>query len=77
MVEQPRSATVPGRPTGRRSALLTRIQDEITTSPGAGTRRCPCCGGPIRAGQRVTSIYGTSVHVRCASGREAARNVGR
>jgi hypothetical protein len=49
--------------------LLSRIQSGLATAsgPGSGTRRCPCCGRPLRAGQLITTIHGTSVHVRCAS----------
>lgn len=66
-----RSATTSdGRITGgTRDALLTRIQEGLATATGPGTkaRRCPCCGGAIRAGQRLTTIHGTSVHARCAT----------
>jgi len=55
-----------GRSAGAHEALLTRIQDGLATTHGTGTRRCPCCGRPIRAGQHITTIHGTSVHVRCA-----------
>jgi hypothetical protein len=56
--------TASGRP-------LTRITDGLASeaSPGTSVRRCPCCGSPIRAGQRITTIHGTSVHVRCSSSR--------
>lgn len=72
MLEYGSDATAEGRTTGStHSALLTRIKDGLAsgTSPGTRARRCPCCGGPIRAGQRLTTIHGTSVHARCASKR--------
>lgn len=50
-----------------RGTLLTRVHDELTG--GRGGRRCPRCGQPIRAGQRVTAIFGTSVHVGCGGTR--------
>jgi len=56
---------------GRKPPLLGRIQDGLTPQNGPGTcmRRCPCCGQAIRAGQRTTTIHGTTVHARCASTR--------
>lgn len=67
-------ATQKRRTTGStHAALLTRIQEGLASSGGPGTRakRCPCCGDPIRAGQRLTTIHGTSVHARCASSKRA------
>jgi len=54
---------------GKHGKLLTRIQEGLAPddSRGAKARRCPCCGTAIRAGQRVTTIHGTSVHAHCAS----------
>ena len=51
--------------------LLSRVQAGLAPadSPATETRRCPCCGDVIRAGQRLTTIHGTSVHARCASTR--------
>lgn len=72
MLEYGSDATAEGRTTGStQGTLLTRIQDGLASGTGAGTRarRCPCCGAPIRAGQRLTTIHGTSVHSRCASKR--------
>lgn len=53
------------------TGLLSRIQDGLAPAnrPGTSMRRCPCCGQAIRAGQRITTIHGTSVHARCASTR--------
>ncbi len=62
--------------TGERGALLTRIQDELATTHATRARRCPCCGRPIRAGQRTTTIYGTTVHVLCSGSRASARRAG-
>jgi hypothetical protein len=72
MSQEQRGAALNGRPmVGARDALLTRIQDGLaaTGRRGTGTRRCPCCAQPIRTGQPITAIHGTSVHVRCASAR--------
>ncbi len=56
-----------GGPAGR---LLSRVREGLAPAdPATKTRRCPCCGDAIRAGQRVTTIHGTSVHARCASKR--------
>lgn len=62
-----------GRPAdGANGALLARIQKQLSaTRPPVSTRRCPCCGAPLRAGQRLTTIHGTSVHARCATRKNA------
>ncbi|HWC26608.1 MAG TPA: hypothetical protein VG474_08505 [Solirubrobacteraceae bacterium] len=60
-----------GRPAkGKHRTQLARIQEALAKHAAAArSRRCPCCGKPIRATQRVTTIHGTSVHVHCASKR--------
>lgn len=69
MLKDRGSASPNGRPAdGAHSMLLTRIQKQMSaTKPQVSARRCPCCGAPLRAGQRLTTIHGTSVHARCAS----------
>jgi hypothetical protein len=71
MLEDRSAATQDGRPASSvTTALLHRVQEGLAkTSPATGTRRCPCCGQPLRTGQRITTIHGTSVHVRCTSTR--------
>jgi len=66
MLEDRSAATQDGRlASSAPAALLHRVQEGLTrTTPG--TRRCPCCGQPLRTGQRITTIHGTGVHVRCA-----------
>ena len=76
MLEDRSAAALDSRSVGATdSALLTRIQDQLAGTRGTGTRtrRCPCCGKPIRTGQLVTRIHGTSVHVRCAGSRAPSR----
>ena len=73
MLEYRSTATSDGRSTeGTHAALLARVQDGLGGQgrPAAKSRRCPCCGGPLRAGQRLTTIHGTRVHARCATARE-------
>ena len=75
MLEHRSTAAGEGRCAGSaQGALLSRIQDGLASQSGPHikVRRCPCCGGPIRAGQRITTIHGTSVHVRCASAHHAS-----
>lgn len=76
MLEDSTAAVSDGRlPGNGHGTLLSRIEQGLaaTLSPGAGIRRCPCCGREIRAGQRITTIHGTSVHVRCASSNDSRR----
>jgi hypothetical protein len=73
MLQDRSDAASDGRSTGStHGALLTRIQKGLAPADSRGTkmRRCPCCGGPIRTGQRLTTIHGTSVHQRCATSRD-------
>jgi len=69
MLKDRSAATEDGRlASSAKAALLHRVPEGLTrTGPATGTRRCPCCGQPLRTGQRITTIHGTSVHVRCAS----------
>jgi hypothetical protein len=71
MLEDRSAATQGGRPiSSAEAALLDRVQKELAEArPTTGVRRCPCCGKPLRTGQRITTIHGTSVHVHCASTR--------
>jgi hypothetical protein len=71
MLEDRSAAPREGRLTSSTNgSLLHRVQEGLTgTSSGTSTRRCPCCGQMLRTGQRITTIHGTSVHVRCASTR--------
>ena len=78
MLQDRSEAASDGRSAEAKRTLLTRIQEGLAPadSPGTKARRCPCCGGAIRAGQRVTTIHGTSVHARCASTRPSSRPPG-
>ena len=71
MLEDRSATTREGRPSSSaHRALLDRVQEGLAEAhPTTGTRRCPCCGKPLRTGQRITTIHGTSVHVHCASTR--------
>jgi transposase len=71
MLEDRSAASQDGRQDGSANVtLLHRVQEGLTESRTAPSmRRCPCCGQPLRTGQRITTIHGTSVHVRCASTR--------
>jgi hypothetical protein len=53
---------------GAQDTVLSGLEDALLMEyrPATRTRHCPCCARPIRAGQPVTTIHGTSVHVRCA-----------
>ena len=73
MLEYRKTAAADGRTAQPpHEALLTRIQDGLSDGerPFTRSRRCPCCGEPMRAGQRLTMIHGTSVHARCATKRD-------
>jgi hypothetical protein len=71
MLEDRSAATDDGRlASSATTALLHRVQEGLNReSPATGARRCPCCGQPLRTGERITTIHGTSVHVLCASTR--------
>ena len=67
MLEDRSAATEDGRPaSSAKVALLHRVQEGLARTRPA-MRRCPCCGQPLRTGQRITTIHGTRVHARCAS----------
>jgi hypothetical protein len=35
----------------------------------ARTRLCILCGGPLRAGQHMLRVHGSTIHARCSSSR--------
>lgn len=50
-----------------RAAMMTRVQEQLTSRRRLEDRRCPLCGEPIRGGQASISLHGTAVHERCRS----------
>jgi hypothetical protein len=42
---------------------------ELDRQPVARVRLCVLCGSPLRAGQRITRIQGSTVHARCSADR--------
>jgi hypothetical protein len=74
MLEQRWTGPPDGRTAdGAQDMLLAGLEDALLMDaplteyrPLTRTRRCPCCARPIRAGQPVTTIHGTRVHVGCA-----------
>jgi hypothetical protein len=68
MLEERRNRPPDGR-SGKRAqeSLLAGLEDALLMEyrPATRVRHCPCCARPIRAGQPITTIHGTSVHVRC------------
>jgi hypothetical protein len=53
-------------------ASPTRAQAATATDAGrprAGRMRlCVLCGEPLRAGQRLTRVQGSTIHMRCGNG---------
>ncbi len=50
-----------------RAAMMTRVQEQLTSRRKYADRRCPLCGEPIRGGQACVRLHGTAVHERCRS----------
>ena len=50
-----------------RAAMMTRVQEQLTSRRHREDRRCPLCGEPIRNGQACVRLHGTAVHERCRS----------
>jgi hypothetical protein len=48
-----------------RAAMMTRVQEQLSSRRRGEDRRCPLCGEPIRGGQACVSLHGTTVHERC------------
>ncbi len=51
------------------SAQLSQVPlDRPVTPPAPSSDRvriCILCGGPLRAGQRMVRVHGTTIHARC------------
>jgi hypothetical protein len=54
---------------GERALAATLIADAatLTQATAARTRLCVLCGGPLRAGQRILRVHGSTIHARCTS----------
>jgi hypothetical protein len=52
---------LPGSLTPARSATVA----DADPPRSARTRLCVLCGGPLRAGQRVTRVQGSRIHTSC------------
>ncbi len=49
------------------AAMLSRVQEQLSSRPRYSDRRCPLCAEPIRGGQAYATMHGTAVHARCRS----------
>lgn len=53
----------------RTSAQLSQVPLNRPGGPPAPSgdriRICILCGGPLRAGQRMVRVHGTTIHARC------------
>jgi hypothetical protein len=56
---------------GVRSPAASPIDDADGLMPAsaAKTRLCVLCGEPLRAGQRLLRVHGSTIHSRCTSTR--------
>lgn len=55
----------PIRGSERIAAPAAAAAEELTAAKDARSRRCPLCGGPIRSGQHIKRVYGTTLHALC------------
>ncbi|MEJ7826080.1 MAG: hypothetical protein WKF48_11660 [Solirubrobacteraceae bacterium] len=55
----------PIRGSERSAAPAADAAEELTAAKDARARSCPLCGGPIRSGQHVKRVYGTTLHALC------------
>jgi hypothetical protein len=39
----------------------------LTRTAGARTRLCVLCGQPLRAGQHMLRVHGSTIHARCTN----------
>lgn len=64
---------IPGRRdsdrAGSNSALLARARAQLAALRGTNVRVCPLCREPIRGGQELERMHGTTVHARCTHDR--------
>jgi len=59
-----------GAPRAYRPALPpTGDGDRLLRSAGAQGRICILCGGPLRAGQRLIRVHGSTIHAGCGTAR--------
>jgi len=47
------------------TASLMADDDELLLAGAARTRVCILCGHPLRTGQRMLRVHGSTIHARC------------
>jgi hypothetical protein len=47
--------------------LLVADANELQRAGVARTRLCVLCGHPLRAGQHMIRVHGSTIHARCSS----------
>jgi hypothetical protein len=43
------------------------IADELLSASAGRVRLCVLCGGPLRAGQHMIRVHGSTIHARCST----------
>lgn len=65
----PGQASVAGEP-GERTPAPGAVAGVSPAARPANTRLCALCGEPLRAGQHLIRVHGSTIHTRClAAGR--------
>lgn len=54
-------------PATARSAMQRIADADILQTRRAATRLCVLCGRPLRAGQSMLRVHGSTIHARCSS----------
>jgi hypothetical protein len=66
-IDSSRPASPGAHDPAARAAMMTRVQEQVSSRRHCEDRRCPLCGESIRGGQACVRLHGTAVHERCRS----------
>ncbi len=52
-------------------AMPAPIAGELLSASAGRVRLCILCGGPLRAGQHMIRVHGSTIHARCSSAKRS------
>jgi hypothetical protein len=71
--EQPERIEQPARARDRvDTPAPAPIAGELLSASAGRVRLCVLCGGPLRAGQHMIRVHGSTIHARCSSTKRGA-----
>jgi hypothetical protein len=72
--EQPEHVEEPARPPDHVDAPASApVAGELLAASAGRVRLCVLCGGPLRAGQHLIRVHGSTIHACCSTTKRGSR----